>query len=223
MINSDTISRIAARLSFGLVAAFLALLTILHILEPEFNTGHLISEYQLGDYGFLMSLAFCLLGASALLLALSLGPRLHTRGGRSGWWALLLIGAAFSVGGVFPPIQTPRITAYLHGISGLVAIFGSPIAFTLIAKSLASGKAQTLRHLHWATLVAWCGLSFFVVSLAVGSLTGQMGTPLPPWISLANRFLIVTYCIWLMAAASAATRKGPSCKGIFELKSAPLA
>src|SRR5262245_27325175 len=72
-----------------------ALLAVLHVLEPEFNSSHLISEYQLGDYGFMMSLAFCLLGASALLVALSLGPCLHTRGGRIGWWGLLVIGAAF--------------------------------------------------------------------------------------------------------------------------------
>ena len=65
-MHNSTIPRVAARLSLGLSVAFLALLTMLHVLEPEFNSGHLISEYQLGDYGFLMSLAFCLLGASAL-------------------------------------------------------------------------------------------------------------------------------------------------------------
>src|SRR5262249_21635231 len=116
----------AARLSLGLCVVFLALLATLHVLEPEFNSGHLISEYQLGDYGFLMSLAFCLLGVSALLLAVSLWPRLHTRGGRIGSCWLLIIGAAFFVAGVFPPVQTPLIIGYLHGISGLVAIFGSP-------------------------------------------------------------------------------------------------
>src|SRR5262245_12345559 len=79
MMN-ELISRTAARLSFGLSAAFLALLTSLHFLEPDFNAGHLISEYQLGDYGFLMSLAFCLLGSGALLLTLSLAPRLRTPG-----------------------------------------------------------------------------------------------------------------------------------------------
>src|SRR5215471_261843 len=94
-MNDGIIQRIAARLSLGLSVAFFALLAVLHVLEPEFNSGHLISEYQLGDYGFLMSLAFCLLGASALLVALSLGPCLHTRGGRIGWWGLLVIGAAF--------------------------------------------------------------------------------------------------------------------------------
>src|SRR5215813_14181407 len=102
-------SQIAARLSLGLSVAFLALLTVLHVLEPEFNSGHLISEYQLGRYGVLMSLAFCLLGVGALLLVLSLGSRLRTRGGSAGRGALLAIGVAFLVGGVFPPVQAPVV------------------------------------------------------------------------------------------------------------------
>jgi Protein of unknown function (DUF998) len=213
MMSNGAIPRLAARSSLGLSVVFLALLTILHVLEPEFNWGHLISEYQLGDYGFLMSLAFCLLGASALLLALSLGPRLRTRGGRVGWWGLLVIGAAFFIAGVFPPVQAPVIIGYLHGISGLVAIFGSPIAFTLIDRSLASSKPQFLlsRQLRWATLVAWGGLWLFLASLTVISFTGQMDTPLPAWVSLANRFLIVTYCIWFIAAAWSGTRTAPGC------------
>jgi hypothetical protein len=211
-MNNGIIQRIARRWSLGLSVVFLALLTVLHVLEPEFNSGHLISEYQLGDYGFLMSLAFCLLGASALLLALSLGPRLRTRGGRVGWWGLLVISAAFFIAGVFPPLQTPVIIGYLHGISGLVAIFGSPIAFTLIDRSLARSEPQFLlsRRLRWATLLAWGGLGLFLASLTVTRLTSQIDTPLPSWVSLANRFLIVTYCIWFMAAAWSATWKRPS-------------
>jgi hypothetical protein len=211
-MNSRTIPLIATRLSFGLSVAFLALLTALHVLEPEFNWGHLISEYQLGEYGFLMSLAFCLLGASALLLALSLRPRLPTRGGRVGRRGLLVIGAAFFVAGVFPPVQTPAIIGYLHGISGLVAIFGSPIAFTLIGRSLACSQTRCLlsHRLQLATLVAWGGLCLFLTSLIAIRLTDQVNIPLPPWVSLANRFLIVTYCIWLMAAARSTTLKQPS-------------
>jgi len=211
IINNGMIQRGAARLSLGLCVVFLALLATLHVLESGFNSGHLISEYQLGDYGFLMSLAFCLLGVSALLLAVSLWPRLHTRGGRIGSWWLLIIGAAFFVAGVFPPVQTPLIIGYLHGISGLVAIFGSPIAFTLIGRSLASNEpAFLLSHrMRWATLAAWGGLGLFLASLTVSSLTGQTDTPLPLLVSLANRFLIVTYCIWLMAAAWAAAWKRP--------------
>ena len=210
-MNSGTIPRMAAHLSLGLSVAFLALLTMLHVLEPEFNSGHLISEYQLGDYGFLMSLAFCVLGASALLLALSFGPRLRTRVGRVGWWGLLVVGTAFFIGGVFPPVQTPVIIGYLHGTSGLVAIFGSPVAFTLIDRGLAGSERQSLLsyRLRWVTLLAWGGLWLFLASLIVVSLTGRMDKPLPPWVSLANRFMVVTYCIWFMAAAWGGTRVAP--------------
>jgi Protein of unknown function (DUF998) len=201
IINDGIIQRIAARSSLGLSVAFFALLAVLHVLEPEFNSGHLISEYELGDYGFMMSLAFCLLGASAFLVALSLGPRLHTRGGRIGWWGLLVISAAFFISGIFPPVQT-LVIGYLHGMSAVVVIFGSPIAFTFIDRSLARSEPQLLfpNRLRWATLLAWGGLGLFLASLIVISLTGQMKKPLPPWVSLANRFLIVTYGIWFVAA-----------------------
>jgi hypothetical protein len=111
MMNNGMIQRIAARLSLGLSVLFLAFLTVLHVLEPEFNSGHLISEYQLGDYGFLMSFAFCLLGASAVLLALSLGPRLRTRGGHVGWWGLLVIGVAFLLRVSFLQSRRPSSSA----------------------------------------------------------------------------------------------------------------
>jgi hypothetical protein len=200
--HNGTIPRIAARLSLALSILFLALLAMLHVLEPEFNSGHLISEYQLGDYGFLMSLAFCLLGASAALLALPFGPWLRTRGGHVGWWGLLAVAAAFFIAGVFPPVQTPVLVGYLHGIAGLVVIFGSPITFSLIGRGLARSEPRfPLSWLQWATLVAWAGLWLFLASLVISSLTGQMDTPLPWGVSLANRFLIVTYCIWFMAAA----------------------
>ena len=68
MMSDGLFQRTAARLSLGLTVAFLTLLAALHVLEPEFNSGHLFSEYQLDDHGYLMSLAFCLLGASLFLL-----------------------------------------------------------------------------------------------------------------------------------------------------------
>jgi hypothetical protein len=85
---------IRARLSLGLVATFLGLLASLHFLEPEFNSGHLISEYQLGSHGWIMSLAFCAFGIGAMLLAQVIAPQLSTRSGRLGLRGLWLIGAA---------------------------------------------------------------------------------------------------------------------------------
>jgi hypothetical protein len=119
---------------------------------------------------------------------------------------------AFFVAGVFPPVQTKVVIGYLHGVSGLVAIFSSPIAFTLIGRNLANseGRFALSRRLRWATLATWAGLWSFLASLTVASLTDQMDTPLSPWVSLANRFLVVTYCIWFMAAAWDATGEQPS-------------
>jgi hypothetical protein len=87
---------IRARLSLGLVAPFLALLGTLAFLEPAFNSGHLISEYQLGNKGWMMSVAFCF-GMGAMLLAHVIPPLLSTRGGRLGRRGLWLIGLALSI------------------------------------------------------------------------------------------------------------------------------
>jgi hypothetical protein len=136
---------------------------------------------------------------------------LLTQSGRVGRWGLFVIGSAFFTAGVSPPVQTPLIVGYLHGISGLVAILASPIAFTLIDRSLAGSEPQALlsHRLRWATHVAWSGLGLFLASLTVTSFTGQMKTPLPQWVSLANRFLIVTYCFWFTVAAWGEARAAP--------------
>jgi hypothetical protein len=82
----------AARIAAGLWLAFVAILAALHVLEPEFNAGgHLISGYELGNYGWLMSLAFfCLGGASfsaSFSLCYAIKNDLLIMGGRVGtWW-----------------------------------------------------------------------------------------------------------------------------------------
>src|SRR5215510_15610999 len=92
-----------ATLAIGLCVAFLAILSLLHVLEPEFNPPHLISEYQLGHFGWLMSLAFFCLGAASIALFAATRQHVHTGPGRFGNWGLLIIGVAYFVGGVFPP------------------------------------------------------------------------------------------------------------------------
>lgn len=117
---------VRARLSLGLVATFWGLLAMLHFLEPAFNSGHLISEYQLSRHGWMMSLAFCSLGIGAMLLAQVIPPYLPTRSGRLGRRGLWLIGAALFAAGLFPPIRTTPIVAHVHGVSGLAVVLGAP-------------------------------------------------------------------------------------------------
>lgn len=52
-------TKIAAHTAVVLSSAFLTILFLLHLLEPEFDPAwRLISEYELGRYGWMMTLAF---------------------------------------------------------------------------------------------------------------------------------------------------------------------
>ena len=114
------------------VITFLILLAVLHFLEPEFNPPHLISEYELGNFGFLMSFAFFFLGTGSLFLARAIWSDLRTKGGHLGRWWLLLIGIAYFGAGIFTPDPASIIESRLHGISGIIVIFSSPVVFTLL-------------------------------------------------------------------------------------------
>src|SRR5215510_13644462 len=83
-----------ATLAIGFCVAFLAILSVLHVLEPEFNPPHFISEYQLGRFGWLMSLAFFCLGAASLALFAAARQEIHTRPGRFGSWGGCLSSAS---------------------------------------------------------------------------------------------------------------------------------
>jgi hypothetical protein len=212
-----------ARISLGLAIAFVAILAALHVLESEFNVGgHLISEYELGRYGWLMSLAFFCLGGSSLALWYAIKPDLVTVGGRVGnWWLLLTAIAYVGAGLVYPDTSTglglpadpamvnrqavaPTISASLHGLFGDIVIVSSPIVFTLLSLSLAKNPqwASQLRSVRWATVLAWVGLLSFPVSLALYSaLQRPGGFDYRVIVSIVNRFMILTYAAWLAVVA----------------------
>jgi hypothetical protein len=204
--------RRAAWISFSLVVAFLILLFLLHIIEPEFNAlGQLISDYELGQYGVLMSLAFFCIGGSALFLAIAVGNDLQKRTGRVGVWWLVFIGIAFIGAGIFPPDRGVGLgqsmpmsfSGSLHTGFGLFVIFTAPIAFTLLYRSLIHNQQlfTMVRRLRWLTFLPWVGLASFFVSLVAYGATQH---PMIAWsdlrtlVSITNRFMVLTYCVWLL-------------------------
>jgi hypothetical membrane protein len=147
--------RTAAYSSIAFVAAFVSLLIVLHFLEPKFDPPHFISEYELGRFGWLMSLAFFCLGIGSLCLLLALWSDLQTKGGRIGCWLLLLVSIAYIGAGVFAPDPSSIAESRLHGLSGIVVIFSSPVAFTLLWRSLIRDPHwfEVSRLLKWMTLI----------------------------------------------------------------------
>src|SRR5262245_28822184 len=189
--------RMKATLVIGLCVAFLAILSVLHVLEPEFNPPHLISEYQLGRFGWLMSLAFFCLGAASLALFAAARQEMHTRAGRFGIWGLLIIGVAYFCGGIFPPDPKWFVGSVLHGIGGLTVIFGSPIVFTLVSMGFVRNEVSSTaaRSLIWTATLTWLSLALFYGSIVAFP---RSGSSVIGW---TNRILITTYVLWLLVAA----------------------
>ena len=188
-------------LTIGFCVAFLAILSALHALEAEFNPPHLISEYQLGRFGWLMSLAFFCLGAASLALFAAERREIHTRAGRFGTWGLLTIGVAYFCAGIFPPDPKWFVGSLLHGIGGLVVIFGSPMVFTLMSNGFVRNEASATaaRPLIWTATLTWLSLFLFCGSIVAFRGAPHSGTIVVGW---TNRILITTFVLWLLVAAS---------------------
>jgi hypothetical protein len=118
---------------------------------------------------------------------------------------------AVFIAGLFPPIPTRPVLAYVHGASGLVVIIASPIVFMLASWSLVRESAWlgTARHLRWATALAWVGLLSFLGSTMVfaGRAAGDPALGLAPAVSISNRLMITTYCLWFAVAAWGLARR----------------
>lgn len=204
-------AEIVARIAMILSTLFLAILFLLHFLEPEFDPSwRMISEYELGQYGWMMRLAFFCWGGSVLALLAALWNSLRTVGGIIGRWWLLLIGAALFGAGIFvtDPITnlTTSMANRLHTLSGAIVIMTFPIAATLVARSLARnpGWNAARRLLFWITLLVWFGLiTYFgsiIISRIIHPAAGRVGPEIVQgW---PNRFLVVVYNAWLILVAS---------------------
>lgn len=164
----------SAKLALALGAAFLVLLAGLHVIEPEFAPSwRMISEYELGRHGWLMSLAFFCWGGGFLALAISAWRMLTSVAGNiAKWWLVIISIALFGAGIFYPQPITDMVrgsTDKLHATCGMIMIFTLPFAAILFVKSLInSGAFLKFRlHLFLLTLLVWVGLLTFIIASAV--------------------------------------------------------
>ena len=199
------VPRVAARIAVVLATAFLAILLLLHFLEPEFDPSRrLISEYETGRFGWMMSLAFFCWGGSVLATVVALWPFLRGVGGIIGRWWLVLIGVALFGAGIFITNAitdtTPSTANTLHGLCGAIVIFFFPLATSLVAGSLARNQDWSTARLRllWGTLLVWVGFLAFMGPNFIFIPHGV--DPFGPGLSLGwpNRFMVVAYNTWLI-------------------------
>jgi hypothetical protein len=196
-------------------ATFIVLLAALHFIKSDLDPSwRAISEYALGDYGWVMIIAFLAWGLSALSAFVALRSQIHTLAGRVGL-GFLLIGAAGPIlAGLFPtdPITTPADAMTTTGtIHALGAVLGDaiPVAATLLTLSLVRKSpawSSVRKPLIWATALAWVG--FVVLTVSMLLLLPQHGGQLGPEVLVGwqNRFMVLAYAAWPMTAAWCALR-----------------
>jgi hypothetical protein len=200
-------SRTAARLSLGASTLFLVLLVVLHVIKPEVDPSwQMISEYAIGRYGWIMTLAFLALTVSYVALFIAIRSQLRTIVGRIGLALLLVSAVGLAMGGIFttdpstvsPDAMTP--SGRLHGWGFLLGVPTFPIAATLICWGLTrnQGWASARRSLVWMACLVWLSILVFVVSMAT-MFKGTFGPDV--LIGWQNRLLMLAYTGWVMVAA----------------------
>ncbi|WP_347977156.1 DUF998 domain-containing protein [Microbacterium sp. ProA8] len=181
---------VAGGITVGLIA-------ILHVLEPEYDPSwRMISEYSVGQYGWVMRLAFVTMAISPAAICVALWPF-------GGAWTLGLAAVALgALGAAFidaDPIMTPRAQATrvgrAHTVLGIVLLAGFPPA-ALIA---GIGVTPTLGWmLAIASVVPWAGLVWFLIAVAPAH--GEGGSP-EIRIGWPDRFCLLVYLAWVVLAA----------------------
>jgi hypothetical protein len=204
------ISQTTARLSFAGAATFVVLLAALHFIKPELDpTWRMVSEYEIGRYGWVMVLAFLSLALSCVALFVAIRSQIRTTGGYIGLVLLLISALGMTIAAIFTtdPITASQdeLTTHgtLHGLGSVLGIPSFPIAATLISLSLARNPAwsSARRSLLWAAGLTWISLLVFALSVAVMLPQSQGGFSPDVLIGWANRLNMVANSGWLMVVA----------------------
>jgi hypothetical membrane protein len=204
---------IGARLSIAAAAVVLLLLVSLHVLSPEFDPSfRMVSEYALGQYGWVLSLMFLAWGISSWTLAVALWSQVKTKAGKVGWWFLVIAGLGEAMASVFDITHDPG-----HSIAGVLGLGGFPIAALLLSVSLGRTQAWpgAKKPLLWIANLSWISVVLLGATLVLmtvqfaqvngGQLPQHAPTRLPAGVlgldGWADRLFVLSNCLWVGVAA----------------------
>jgi hypothetical protein len=212
-MRSDSI--VFARISISAAIASLLLMTILHALKSNLEpAGHMLSEYAIGEYGWVMQISFVAWAVSCFALGMSLRSEVVTRSGRIGVILLYVTGCALILGAVFvidspyaTPV-TPTLHGSLHGLSAMIGLPGQAIAGLLISYSLRlnPGWNNEWKLVTWFAHFTWLSLVLMFASTFIMMSRNQGGFSDVTSIGWFNRLVVLIYCAWLALTASAVIR-----------------
>jgi len=203
--TSGPLTNPAARVAIGASALFVLCLAALHVLRPDLDPSwHFISDYEVGEWGWVMRVAFLSLAAGCFGALAALLP--HARGivGRLGLLLLLVSGSGIGLAGLFAPSTTNT----LHEIGAMLDQL--PLAALLISFSLWRSKQwQSARWtLAWSLLVLWAGMAVFIGAMVVMQPSKDKPPSPDVLVGWPSRIFIVTHAAWLIPVAWCTARLG---------------
>lgn len=178
------------RVVFVCAAYYVIVLIVLHILEPEFDPRfRFMSEYALGDYGWLMTTTFFALGLASLVTAIGLRNSQHfSRSARIGLGLLPVAAMFIWLAGVFRD-------SLPHLLAGVVA-FPSMV----MAVSLLSWTFRQTPGWQRIYLISLC-IAFVMLAMFL-SMVADVGMP-----GLQQRVFIFLFLLWLSIVVHISVRR----------------
>ena len=199
-----------AKLSKWSAFLFLGFLLVLHFIKPELEPSwHFISEYQIGKFGWMMSLAFLSLAVSCTTLSVALWSQLNFMG-RIGLLLLVVSAAGMIIAAIFISDPLTAVRESEHGkLHQLGAMLDSiPVASVLITVALirkGNWWNRSKNILIWSVIMVWTGLIVFIVSMALlFPVDGKFGPDV--LLGWQNRFMITVQSLWLIIMANQTIR-----------------
>jgi len=183
------IATIAERGVFLCAAYFVVVLIVLHILEPEFDPRfRFMSEYALGDYGWLMTTTFFALGLVPLLAAIGLQNVYESSRSIRIGLGLLVVAAIFIwLAGIFRD-------SIPHLLAGVVAFPSMVMAVLLLSWTFR--RAAGWQTIYW--LAVFIGLAMLAMLFLM---VADLGMP-----GLQQRVFIFLFLVWLSIVAYKSVR-----------------
>lgn len=205
---------VAAKVSIVSNALFVGLLATLHVLKPEVDPSwRFISEYAIGNYGWIMQAAFLSLAVANVAIVVAVRDCLQTRWSKVGAGLFLAGAAGVVLAAIFvtDPVNTPsdeRTTSgNLHNLGGALGLLGFVGNLMLSARLLRSESWRAARlAVGTATGVVVLGflISFLSITVIAARHQGVFSPETP--VGWPNRVGILSGCAWLAVIAILANR-----------------
>ena len=180
---------LAAVVATAAAVVDLLVLGLLHVVSPEVDpVTRPVSEYALGDLGWLATIRTVAQGLGPIALAVAL------RRERVGALLLLVVGLLKLAMPLFPvdPLGTPATSAgQMHNLLGNLTFFLFPVAALLLFRALRRRGSRLAPPVAVVLAIATAGV---LVANAVGGF------------GLAQRAYLALCAVWLLLAALAVLR-----------------